>query len=333
LFDKSQSTLIQCPAGLAGTYVVPATVTNIVATAFVGCAGLTAINASTNSSSYSSSGGVLFDKAKSTVIQYPAGASGSYTIPSTVTHLGSYAFAFSPLLTGITIPATVQSVGLAAFAGCTGLTNLSIPDSVVSIGDEAFEACESLSQLSFGKGLTNIGLYAFFECTSLTNIVLPDGLTTLGDRAFESCSSVQTVTLGKNLSSIGSFTFGFCGNLTNVFAKGNAPSVGSATFPSGATVYRLYGTKGWSSTLSGVPTALWNPLIQTAALRPSLATNGFAFSYSGPTNLAVIVEFSSDLSKSKWTPVQTNILSGGAASFKALRLTNAPVGFYRIRCP
>jgi len=44
---------------------------------------------------YSSTNGVLFDKAQTTLIEFPGGLAGSYTIPNSVTSIGDYAFEIS----------------------------------------------------------------------------------------------------------------------------------------------------------------------------------------------------------------------------------------------
>jgi hypothetical protein len=53
---------------------------------------------------YSSAEGVLFNKAQSVLIEYPAGKAGPYTIPNRVTSIGGGAFESCTGLTSITIP-------------------------------------------------------------------------------------------------------------------------------------------------------------------------------------------------------------------------------------
>jgi hypothetical protein len=67
---------------------------------------------------------VLFNKAKTTLIQYPAGKSGSYDIPAGVTVIGDNAFYGCSALTGVSIPAGVTSIGDYAFYGCSALTSV-----------------------------------------------------------------------------------------------------------------------------------------------------------------------------------------------------------------
>ena len=98
---------------------------------------------------YSSGGGVLFDKGQSTVLQYPGGLAGNYTIPGGVTVIGDNAFQGCACLTAVTIPNTVTTIGSQAFLGCTSLATVMIPDSVNGIGDFAFYGCSSLSSIIF----------------------------------------------------------------------------------------------------------------------------------------------------------------------------------------
>lgn len=71
---------------------IPNSVTSIGDEPFAGCISLMAIAVDVSSMSYSSLGGVLFDKNQTTLIQCPPGAAGGYTVPKSVTSIGSHAF-------------------------------------------------------------------------------------------------------------------------------------------------------------------------------------------------------------------------------------------------
>ena len=83
--------------------------------------------------SYTDKLGVRFSDDGKTLEDCPSDFEGSYTIPNSVTSIGSYAFSGCRGLTSVTIPNSVTSIGIAAFSGCTGLTSVTIPNSVTSI--------------------------------------------------------------------------------------------------------------------------------------------------------------------------------------------------------
>ena len=71
---------------------IPASVTNIGETAFGYCFNLTNITVAASDPDYSSSSGVLFDKAQVALLQFPSGMGGSYSISNGVTSIGYNAF-------------------------------------------------------------------------------------------------------------------------------------------------------------------------------------------------------------------------------------------------
>jgi hypothetical protein len=75
LFNKSQTTLIQCPAGRAGSYTIPSSVTNIGADAFSWCANLTAVYFLRNAPGGGSDSSV-FTGDNSTTVYYLTGTTG-----------------------------------------------------------------------------------------------------------------------------------------------------------------------------------------------------------------------------------------------------------------
>ena len=167
---------------------IPNRVTSIGEGVFSDCTGLTSINVASGNSTYSSDNGVLFDKNKRIIIQYPAGKrDASYVIPNSVTSIGASAFNRCKSLTSIEIPNSVKSIGNDAFVYCNSLTSITLPNSVTSIGEWAFSHCDSLTSISIPNSVTSIGERAFYYCESLTSITLPNSVKSIGGAAFEGC--------------------------------------------------------------------------------------------------------------------------------------------------
>jgi hypothetical protein len=297
---------------------IPASVTNIGSSAFLYCTNLAAIYVDTNNSIYSSLDGVLFDKGQATLISFPCGVAGYYTVPSGVRSIGTNAFYHCSGLTDVAIPESVASIGADAFSGCYGLTEVTIPESVVSIGPDAFS-----------------------ECSQLTNITIRGRASSVGANAFSSCPRLTSVTISGSVSSIGTGAFSDCYDLTNVFFQGNAPTPtdDSSVFASDgrlSAVHYLPGTTGWGTDFDGVPTALWflpTPLILNDAPGFGVQSNMFGFTVSWATNISVVVEACTDLANPLWFPVTTNSLSNGSFYFSELLQTQGAGRFYRIRSP
>ena len=129
--------------------IIPENVTSIVPLAFFGCTRLAVITVAARNPAYSSVEGVLFTTNQSTIIQCPEGKAGGYTIPKTVTIIGTNAFSACEALTSIAIPDTVAIIGAGAFNHCAGLTAITMPNSVTSIGHLAFASCYNLTGLVF----------------------------------------------------------------------------------------------------------------------------------------------------------------------------------------
>jgi hypothetical protein len=169
LFNKSQDTLLQCPGGITGGYMIPATVTLIRTTAFSGCAGLTDFSVPADSA-YSVIDGVLFNKDQNTLILCPEGRTGSFTIPDSVTKMEAYAFAGCAGLTNISIPNTIDTISTNAFYNCTGLTNIVIPSSVHRLCDSAFMGCTGLVSVIIPSSVNWMEILLFGDCTNLTSV-------------------------------------------------------------------------------------------------------------------------------------------------------------------
>ncbi len=235
---------------------IPDSVTSIGKSAFSDCDALTEITVDADNPNYSSLDGNLYNKNRTTLIQYAIGKSEtSFTIPDSVTSIGDKAFERCYALTEITIPDSVTSIGERAFYYCSALTEITIPDSVTSIGDEAFYYCDALTSVTIGNGVTSIGKSAFCDCDALTSITIPDSVTSIGDDAFSNCSKLTSITIPDSVTSIGRSAFYYCSKLTEVYYGGDENdrskiSIGSYNTPlTDATWY--YITK-YNVTISSV---------------------------------------------------------------------------------
>ncbi|MGI6249401.1 MAG: leucine-rich repeat protein [Acutalibacteraceae bacterium] len=113
------------------SFNIPASVTNIGVRVLDGCTSLTSITVDSANEYYSNDkNGVLFNKDKTVLIQYPIGNAGAmYQVPGSVTDIGVYAFGGCVNLSGVTVPPGVTSFGTGAFSNCANLTIYGLPGS------------------------------------------------------------------------------------------------------------------------------------------------------------------------------------------------------------
>ncbi|MCR4639054.1 leucine-rich repeat protein [Ruminococcus sp.] len=98
---------------------IPSSVAVIGDTAFSWCLKLKSIKVDSSNKNFADTDGVLFNKAKDTLMTYPAGkADNTYTVPNTVKKIDSFAFLLSQNLEAVTVSASVSYIGQEAF--CSG---------------------------------------------------------------------------------------------------------------------------------------------------------------------------------------------------------------------
>jgi hypothetical protein len=256
---------VSVSSGVTGV-VIESGVTRVKDMTFSACTNLQSINVSKDNPKYSSADGVLFNKTGKTLLLYPRGKQGAYTVPDGVVKIEKGAFSHCPGLTSITvaagnaryssedgvlfnknktlliqhpagkqgasytIPNGVAKIGDIAFENRTGLTSVTIPNSVTSIGDSAFKGCDGLTSVTIPNGVASIGEEAFSSCSSLTSATIPNSVTSIGERAFWRCLSLTSITLPNNLTKIEEGTFMYCTGLTSVAIPDGVKSIGRAAF-------------------------------------------------------------------------------------------------------
>lgn len=142
LFDKNQALLVLYPpASSAVSYVVPGTVTNIMADAFMDSYNL-----------------------------------ASVTLDSNLQSLGDSAFQNCFNLTSIAIPNSVTSLGNFVFYQCVSLTNVIVGSGLNDIGFQVFAYCYSLAGAYFTTNAPAMNADAFDDDFLATAYYLP-GMT------------------------------------------------------------------------------------------------------------------------------------------------------------
>lgn len=78
-------------------------------------------------------------------------------LPSTLTTIDDYAFAFYLNVKDVQIPYGVTTIGNNAFSDCYKIENVVLPGTVKKIGDAAFYVCDSLNSITIPASVTEIG--------------------------------------------------------------------------------------------------------------------------------------------------------------------------------
>lgn len=222
LFDKDKTELIQYPLAKSGTsYTIPSTVlkidgcafkymqnvksinvpqqtTSIAAGAFGKSSNLEAINVDENNLYYTSDNGVLFNKDKSELVEYPAAKSDtSYTVPESVTYIQAQ-----------------------AFLGCTNLTSVSLTDNIYDMGSSVFSDCTNLTDVVLSEELSWISGSTFSDCTSLKSVKIPSNADTIYRSAFGGCTSLESITIPESVRLIEEYAFYDCSKLKDIYYLG-----------------------------------------------------------------------------------------------------------------
>jgi len=187
---------------------IPSTVDYISAeNPFIYCPRLAEITVDPQNKDYCSQDGILYNKDKTSILEYPQGKQGkNFSLPQTVTEIGiasiymtsleeinfpdslknikRYGIGSNLRIKSIDLSSTaVEEIGMSAFIECTSLEDVKLPDSLYSIEGQAFALCKSLTEITLPEKLEAIGQNAFMG-TGLESIVIPPSVVEIGYSAF-----------------------------------------------------------------------------------------------------------------------------------------------------
>ena len=149
------------------TIEVPTLVESIETSA--GCPALAEINVQAGNSHYSSKDGVLLSGDGKSILWFPMGKEGEYTLPSTVTTVGDYAFRNCRIET-FHFADGLTSIGKYAFYN-SSVKEVSLPSTVKQIPTGLFQKCADLTTVHLGKNTELLGDYVFDGCP-ITNLYI-----------------------------------------------------------------------------------------------------------------------------------------------------------------
>ncbi|MCH5348729.1 MAG: leucine-rich repeat domain-containing protein [Oscillospiraceae bacterium] len=139
------------------------------------CTALKNINAE-KGGTFSSADGVLYSADGKTLMCFPMGRTGEFTVPDYTRIIGENAF-YQSMLTRVDLPEGLELIRPEAFYR-SSLTEITIPSSVTEIGDSAFMN-SSLKTVTLNDGLKIIGAKTF-AFTDIEEIYLPDSIESCG---------------------------------------------------------------------------------------------------------------------------------------------------------
>ena len=233
---------------------IPSTIESIGNLAFNGCISLTSFNVNSKNANFCSENGILFNKAKTTLLQYPsAKADTDYSIPDGVTKIEDWAFYDCNKLTVMTIPSSVATIGEYALNFCTDLTvlfvhaitpptvgtnafinvNLAIPVYVPAASLDTYKAAAAWKDFNNLQALVTeftVNNLKYKVTDYIANKVELTGYTTEPTGKLDIPASVTYGSKTYSVTSIVEQAFDGCSALTEVTIPASVTSVGSDVF-------------------------------------------------------------------------------------------------------
>lgn len=126
------------------------------------CPAMETITVSPANANYSSQDGVLLNSKGTQIVWFPMGKTGEYTLPSTITSVGDYAFRQSNIET-FCFPDNLTDIGQGAFMD-SKVREVKLPDCLRLVATGTFQGCSQLKVVRLGTQTERICAYAFDGC-------------------------------------------------------------------------------------------------------------------------------------------------------------------------
>ena len=237
------------------------------------CINLTNLTVDAANTTFASQNNVLCNKALNTILAFPQGITGTFSIPSNITTISNFAF-YKARISQVLIPNNVTSIGSDAF-NRSFLTSITIPSSVTSLGDwtclfcpelvtatvncsrigySMFRLCPKLTSVTINGTPPRFEGFAFGGSPKLKNINIPLSVTEIRENAFDSCFDLKSIIIPQNVTNVYINCFRSCTALDQAIFLGNAPIFGATPFLNtnvNLKIYRYSKRSGWSNTFDG----------------------------------------------------------------------------------
>lgn len=166
--------------------------------------------------------GVLFNKAKTQIIRYPALCEEEhYDIPSTVTEFFDRPFQHCRFgLSFVSIPEGVTTIPDCAFFGAASIKTIVFPSTLERIEANCFAYCYNLNDPDLPSGLKVIDGSAFTYCNGLRTFRFPENVSQLTYGVLSDCPMLERVYIPKSVTSIADYAFVGSSCLTDIYYEG-----------------------------------------------------------------------------------------------------------------
>ena len=203
---------------------IPAYVREIGDYAFSVMSRMTSFEVDANNEYFSSLDGVLYNKDKTHLINYPLNKSGNkFEIPTSVISIGKEAFRECTTVNSVVFPPSLLRIENNAFHDCDNLESVIFPQGIQEVQEYAFASCGNLGTLSIPNTLSSIETGTFWGCTQLKSVEIPENITFIGESAFRDCTEMTYLSIPSSVNKIENYAFWNCLAIRDVYVYWYAP--------------------------------------------------------------------------------------------------------------